>query len=63
MGQCLNRHIPTMKKIKEEVEAWKNHSNNKTSSINWQFMINLTLDLNLKTQKSRDVVDSVSRYS
>jgi hypothetical protein len=36
-GQCLNRHISTMEKIKEEVEAWENHRNNKTSSINWQF--------------------------
>jgi len=36
-GQCLNRHISTMEKIKEEVEAWENHRNNKASSINWQF--------------------------
>ena len=36
-GQCLNRHIPTMIKVKEEVGAWENHRNNKASSINWQF--------------------------
>ena len=36
-GQCLNRHIPTMKKIKEEVAAWQNNRNNKNSKINWQF--------------------------
>lgn len=36
-GQCLNRHIATMDKIKEEVDAWQNHRNNKNSSINWQF--------------------------
>jgi len=36
-GQCLNRHIPTMDKIKDEVEAWQNHRNNKNSKINWQF--------------------------
>jgi len=36
-GQCLNRHISTMEKIKEEVDAWQNHRNNKGSSINWQF--------------------------
>ena len=36
-GQCLNRHISTMEKIKEEVDAWENHRNNKASSINWQF--------------------------
>jgi hypothetical protein len=28
-GQCLNRHIATMKEIKSEVEAWQNHRNNK----------------------------------
>ena len=36
-GQCLNRHIPTMNKIKDEVESWQNHRNNKNSKINWQF--------------------------
>ena len=36
-GQCLNRHISTMEKIKEEVEAWQSNRNNKNSKINWQF--------------------------
>jgi hypothetical protein len=36
-GQCLNRHIPTIEGIKSEVEAWKNHRNNKTAKISWQF--------------------------
>ena len=36
-GQCLNRHIATIDKIKEEVEAWQTNRNNKTSKINWQF--------------------------
>jgi DDE superfamily endonuclease len=36
-GQCLNRHIATIKKIKEEVEAWQSNRNNKNSKINWQF--------------------------
>jgi hypothetical protein len=36
-GQCLNRHIPTMEKIKEEVDAWTTQRNNKVSKINWQF--------------------------
>ncbi|MBK5215141.1 MAG: IS630 family transposase, partial [Flavobacteriaceae bacterium] len=36
-GQCLNRHIATIEEIKSEVEAWKNHRNNKTAKINWQF--------------------------
>ena len=36
-GQCLNRHIPTMEIIKQEVEAWQSHRNNKPRNINWQF--------------------------
>lgn len=36
-GQCLNRHISTMKEIKQEVEAWQIHRNNKNKKINWQF--------------------------
>jgi DDE superfamily endonuclease len=36
-GQCLNRHLSSMKKIKEEVEAWQTNRNNKNSKINWQF--------------------------
>lgn len=36
-GQCLNRHISTIEKIKYEVDAWQNHRNNKESTINWQF--------------------------
>lgn len=36
-GQCLNRHIPTMEIVKDEVEAWQLNRNNKGSKINWQF--------------------------
>lgn len=36
-GQCLNRHISTMKIIKDEVEAWQSNRNNKKCKINWQF--------------------------
>ncbi len=36
-GQCLSRHIPDMTIIKEEVDAWQSHRNNKNSKINWQF--------------------------
>ena len=36
-GQCLNRHISTIQKIKEEVAAWQKNRNNKNSKINWQF--------------------------
>ena len=36
-GQCLNRHISTMEKIKEEVNAWQSNRNNKNAKINWHF--------------------------
>jgi hypothetical protein len=36
-SQCLNRHISTMEKINQEVEAWTSDRNNKLSKINWQF--------------------------
>jgi hypothetical protein len=35
--ECLNRHIATKEKIITEIEAWKNHRNNKIAKINWQF--------------------------
>jgi len=36
-GQCLNRHIATMKEIRTEVKAWQVQRNNKNAKINWQF--------------------------
>ncbi len=36
-GQCLNRHIATAKKVKEEVDAWQTNRNNKNNKIVWQF--------------------------
>ena len=36
-GQCLNRHISTVEKIKDEVNAWQTSRNNKNRKINWQF--------------------------
>jgi len=35
--QCLARHINTMQKITEEVNAWQHSRNNKNAKINWQF--------------------------
>ena len=37
-GQCLNRHIDTIKKVKVEVQAWQTNRNNKNKIINWQFI-------------------------
>ncbi len=35
--QCLNRHIATSEKVKEEVEAWEKNRNMKCDKIDWQF--------------------------
>lgn len=37
MGQCLNRRIDDIEVMKQEVEAWQNHRNNKKATIDWQF--------------------------
>lgn len=47
-GQCLNRHIPTINKIKEEIKAWAQNRNNKKSRINWQFT---TKDARIKLKR------------
>jgi hypothetical protein len=36
-AQCLNRHIPTIRKMEKEVMAWQKHRNNRETKINWQF--------------------------
>lgn len=37
MGQCLNRRIDTIEKVKSETEAWQTARNNKKAKVNWQF--------------------------
>ncbi len=53
-GQCLNRHISTMEKVKEQVVAWQNHRNNKDSKINWQFT---TKDSRIKLKRLYPSID------
>lgn len=36
-GQCLNRRIDNILKVKKEVQAWREYRNNKNSKVNWQF--------------------------
>jgi transposase len=47
-SQCLNRHIATIEEVKQEVDAWKEHRNNKESKINWQFT---TADARIKLKR------------
>jgi hypothetical protein len=36
-GRCLNRHLESIDRVRDEVEAWQTHRNNKNATINWQF--------------------------
>jgi hypothetical protein len=36
-GQCLNRRIDNLEKVKQEVAAWCEARNNKDAKINWRF--------------------------
>jgi transposase len=47
-GQCLNRHLSSIQKVKTEVEAWQNSRNNSNKKINWQFT---TADARIKLKK------------
>lgn len=47
-GQCLNRHIATIDRMKKEVAAWQENRNNKKVKINWQFT---TRDARIKLKK------------
>jgi hypothetical protein len=51
-GQCLNRHIGTIKEVEDEVFAWQNARNNKKSKINWQFT----------TKQARVKLKGISKY-
>ena len=35
--QCLDRRIPTVKKVEEEVSAWEQERNQKKATVEWRF--------------------------
>ena len=35
--QCLNRHIPNIEIMKQEVKAWTEKRNRKQATVNWRF--------------------------
>jgi hypothetical protein len=45
--QCLDRRIPTMEKMNEEVQAWVVQRNNNKATVRWQFT---TADARIKLQ-------------
>jgi len=36
-GQCLNRRIDNIKKVRSEVQAWQKYRNELNATISWQF--------------------------
>ena len=37
IGQCLNRRIDSIEKVRKETSAWQENRNNKAVKVNWQF--------------------------
>ena len=37
IGQCLNRRIDSIEKVRKETSAWQENRNNKAAKVNWQF--------------------------
>ena len=35
--QCLNRYIPDIEFLSEQIKAWKDERNQKTAKVDWQF--------------------------
>lgn len=54
-GQCLNRHLSSLPKVKAEVEAWQNSRNNSNKKINWQFT---TADARIKLKRLYPSLDT-----
>lgn len=54
-GQCLNRHIPTMKQVQLEVAAWQRNRNSKNRKINWRFT---SKDARIKLRRLYPSVDA-----
>ena len=53
-GQCLNRRIDNIAKVKKEVLSWQRFRNNKNSKANWQFT---TIDARIKLSKLYQTLD------
>lgn len=47
-GQCLNRHIPSIEVLKNEVNSWQTSRNSQNKKINWQFT---TKDARIKLKR------------
>ncbi len=46
--QCLDRRIPDMDSLRQEITAWENNRNEKSNSVDWRFT---TADARIKLKK------------
>ena len=46
--QCLDRRIPNMDSLKQEIKAWEENRNQKSNSVDWRFT---TMDARIKLKK------------
>ena len=46
--QCLERRIPDMDSLKQEIKAWEENRNEKSNSVDWRFT---TADARIKLKK------------
>lgn len=54
IGQCLNRRIADLDKMRSEVSAWEMDRNSRKSSVNWQFT---TKDARIKLKRLYPTLD------
>ena len=55
MGQCLNRRLDTLEKVRRQTGAWQTARNNMNATINWQFT---TEDTRIKLKRLYPTLDS-----
>jgi len=53
--QCLNKRIAQIEVVKEKVDVWQNHRNNRNATINWQFT---TKDSRIKLRRLYPTLDT-----
>jgi hypothetical protein len=54
-GQCLNRRIDDIEVVREEVNVWQKHRNNRQAKVNWQFT---TKDARIKLSRLYPTLES-----
>jgi hypothetical protein len=54
-GQCLNRRLDSIDKVRRETSAWERHRNNRDVKVNWQFT---TEDARIKLERLYPTLES-----